>query len=170
MSSLSEIEGAVPDLRRYAWSLLRDTHEADDLVQECLTRALGSLAERENTPIRPWLFTIMHNLFISQWRKRRYRARFVVDPGARPAEGRSEPSQEWALAIRDLLRSLDAMPAEQRYLLLLVSVEGFSYGEAAAILGIPVGTVMSRLSRARDMLQVKLGETGKARPAIRRVK
>jgi RNA polymerase sigma-70 factor (ECF subfamily) len=154
MTVLGDIEAAVPALRRYAWSLMRHGPDADDLVQDCLAQALGRLSTRTGEgDVRPWLFTIMHNLFFSRWRRaRRWQALFqrrdeeTEDPG-RP------PSQEWNLVTRELVTGVDRLPPEQRQVLLLVAVEGFEYREAAGILGIPVGTVMSRLSRARDALR-----------------
>jgi RNA polymerase sigma-70 factor (ECF subfamily) len=184
MTVLGDIEAAVPALRRYAWSLMRHGPDADDLVQDCLAQALGRLSTRTGEgDVRPWLFTIMHNLFVSRWRRaRRWQALFqrreedADDPG-RPA------SQEWSLVTRELVDGVDRLPIEQRQVLLLVAVEGFEYREAAGILGIPVGTVMSRLSRARDALRrhvdgvassdsacVGVSVRDVSRPALRRVK
>ena len=165
MTMHTEIEAAVPALRRYAWSLLRHPQDADDLVQDCLVRALGHApAPSSEEGTRRWLFTIMHNLSVSRWRTLRRRGT--------PVEHAAEPSvpaaQEDRLLTRDLLRGLSDLPVEQRQVLLLVTVEGFGYREVAAILGVPIGTVMSRLSRARDALRSSM--EGRVRPALRRVK
>ena len=177
MSVLGMIEAAIPSLRRYAWSLLRDGPEADDLVQDCLVRALDRLPTwRGGGDIRPWLFTIMHSLYVSRWRRLR---RF---PGvAMQADApvfHAEARQPHQAELGRVLRALDALPADMRQVLLLVAVEGFEYGDAARILGIPVGTVMSRLSRGRDRLHRLLDEPARQaqagrerpRPALRRVK
>jgi RNA polymerase sigma-70 factor (ECF subfamily) len=167
-SEISEIEDCVPALRRYASGLVRNRHDADDLVHDCLLRALTRLhTRRETGSIRAWLFAIMHNLFVSQLRSARVRADAALPPFALGPTDTSA-SQEDALHWRDLLRGLEILPPEQRSVLLLVSVEDMSYAEAAQILDIPVGTVMSRLSRARERLR-EFMESG-ARPALRRVK
>jgi RNA polymerase sigma-70 factor (ECF subfamily) len=173
MSILAEIEACVPALRRYAWSMLRHSQDADDLVQDCLVRALAHLPPPSaEMAVRPWLFTILHNISVSRWRRLRRRGREVEPPPDAP-ELRVAPAQDWSLSLRDLLQGLERLPEEQRRVLLLVGVEGFEYREAAAILGLPLGTVMSRLSRARDALHGHMeGQTmeGRARPALRRVK
>lgn len=169
MSVLSQIEASIPALRRYAWGLLRHRSDADDLVQDCLLRALDHLdpAMGEDR-VRAWLFTITRNLFISRLRKARLRGLRV------PLDGIHEPplsvgaGQEWSLRMRDIMRGFDRLPDDQRQVLLLVAVEGFAYGEVGAILGIPVGTVMSRLSRARERLRA--ATEGEAAPKLRRVK
>jgi RNA polymerase sigma-70 factor (ECF subfamily) len=167
MSALTEIEEAVPALRRYAWSLLRHSQDADDLVHDCVTKALDALPRRTaDGALKPWLFTIMHNLFVSRWRTARRRAAIMVV--APDAESPVEASQDWSLATRDLVAALDLLPPEQRDVLLLVGVEGLEYREVATILDIPIGTVMSRLSRARDALRSHL--EGRERQPLRRVK
>jgi RNA polymerase sigma-70 factor (ECF subfamily) len=166
--TLARIEACIPSLRRYASALLRDQQGADDLVHDCLVRALDKLhTRREAQEVRPWLFAIMHNLFISQTRRARIRDREGADPVGEDAAV-TGAGQEDALRWRDLIRALDRLPPEQRAVLLLVSVEDLSYAEVARVLGIPVGTVMSRLSRARERLRELTGEG--ARPVLRRVK
>jgi RNA polymerase sigma-70 factor (ECF subfamily) len=146
--------------------MLRHRDEADDLVQDCLVRALGRLpAPSSDLAVRPWLFTILHNLSVSRWRRLRRRGA-AVDAAA--VDLPVPPPQEWSLATRDLVRGLERLPEEQRQVLLLVGVEGLEYREAAAVLGLPVGTVMSRLSRGRDALRAHM--EGRERPALRRVK
>ncbi|HUN42501.1 MAG TPA: RNA polymerase sigma factor [Acetobacteraceae bacterium] len=166
---LARIESCIPALRRYAIALLRSRDEADDLVHDCLARALDKLhTRREEADVRAWLFAIMHNLFISQARRRRSRpAPVTLDDSHEDAAG-LRPTQEDALVWRDLQRGLAMLPEEQRSVILLVSVEDLSYAEAAQVLGVPIGTVMSRLARARDKLREHTGQT--ARPPLRRVK
>jgi len=169
MTLMGEIEASIPALRRYAWSLLRNGPDADDLVQDCLVRALDRLTTSPAVAaVRPWLFTIMHNLFVSRWRTLRRRGESVSADAAEVAEIPVAPDQDGSLAIRDLLAGLDRLSEDQRQVLLLVTVEGLEYRDVAAILSIPVGTVMSRLSRARDALHAHMD--GHQRPSLRRVK
>jgi RNA polymerase sigma-70 factor (ECF subfamily) len=169
MTLLGEIEASIPALRRYAWSLLRNSDDADDLVQDCLVRALDRLAKASTiSAVRPWLFTIMHNLFVSRWRTKRRQGEFVSSDAMETAEIAVGPEQDGPLARRDLLAGLDRLSDDQRRVLLLVSVEGLEYREVASILDLPIGTVMSRLSRARDNLYAYLD--GRKRPLLRRVK
>ncbi|MBN8872034.1 MAG: sigma-70 family RNA polymerase sigma factor [Rhodospirillales bacterium] len=164
---LSRIEACLPSLRRYAIALLRNRDDADDLVHDCVVRALDKLhTRRDEADLRAWLFTIMHNVFVSQLRRKRAR------PSPEPLEERHEeahvggPAQDARLQWRDLMRALAQLSDEQRSVLLLVSVEDLSYAQAAAVLDVPIGTVMSRLSRARERLrQLTEGE----RPVLRRV-
>ena len=161
------LEDAIPALRRYAWALLRDRNAADDLVQDTLLRALDRVGTANpGGDQRAWLFTIMHNLNISHWRRARVRADIAVE--RMDADAAVPATQQASMEMHDVLRGLDKLPEEQRQILLLVAVEGMSYGEVAKILGLPLGTVMSRLSRARD----RLGDfmDGRERPALRRVK
>jgi RNA polymerase sigma-70 factor, ECF subfamily len=167
MSVLSKLEENIPSLRRYAWTLLRNSSDADDLVQDCLLKALDRIDTlRSTSDLRSWLFTIMHNLYVNRWRRMKLRARVSADDvEADLAVGPSQPAN---LEMQDVLRGLATLPEEQRQIVLLIAVEGFQYGEVAAMLGIPVGTVMSRLSRARDRLREFV--EGRERPVLRRVK
>jgi RNA polymerase sigma factor (sigma-70 family) len=166
--SLASMEACIPALRRYASALLRGRQDADDLVHDCLVRALERLhTRREDVEIRVWLFAIMHNLFISQLRRAKIRRKVEpLDDSNEPELG-LRANQEDALHWRDMMRGLNALPEEQRAVLLLVSVENLSYAEVARVLGIPIGTVMSRLSRARERLRQYTGQ--ESRPALRRV-
>ena len=166
---LAQIEACIPALRRYATALLRNRDEADDLVHDCLVRALDKLhTRREDAAVRAWLFTIMHHHFISQTRRRRSRPTpESLDESHENAVG-LRPAQEDALHWRDLQRGLLLLPEEQRSVILLVSVEDMSYAEAAQVLGVPVGTVMSRLARGRERLRHHTGQD--ARSPARRVK
>jgi len=166
MADLSEIEAAIPALRRYAWSLLRHAAEADDLVQDCLERAVAGYASRRGGDVRPWLFTIMHNLHVSRWRRLR-RSPFVAADEQDPA-WHVAAVQPLRAELQDTLAAIGRLPEESRQILLLVGVEEFDYATVARILGIPIGTVMSRLSRARDRLRQLMAEP--ERHVLRRVK
>jgi len=169
VSVLAQIEASIPALRRYAWALLRHRPDADDLVQDALLRALDHLDPMMGEDgVRAWLFTIARNLFVIRLRKARVRGVSVPLDGVNAERLSAGAGQEWNLSMRDFLRGFDQLPDDQRQVLLLVAVEGFAYGDAAAILGVPVGTVMSRLSRARERLRVSMD--GEASPKLRRVK
>jgi RNA polymerase sigma-70 factor (ECF subfamily) len=163
------MEALVPALRRFAWSLTGNADEADDLVQDCLEQALGAWHGRNaEGNLRAWLFTILYNLHVSGRRRQARRARLLGEVAwaeAEPASG----GQDAALRCAEVLTHLDTLPAEQRDVLLLIGVEGLGYEEAARVLGVPVGTVMSRLSRGRERLR-RLAE-GRAVPVppLRRV-
>lgn len=147
------IEPQIPALRRYARALLRDHAAADDLVQDCLERAISRWHQRRaDGDAKTWLFTILHNLAMSRLRQQARRGRHLTLEDADESIAARPATQEDALRHRDLLRALATLPEEQRSVLLLVSVEDLSYAETAAVLDIPVGTVMSRLSRARQKL------------------
>jgi RNA polymerase sigma-70 factor (ECF subfamily) len=152
-----KIEAHIPALRRYARALVRDVAGADDLVQDCLMRALAKLdLWREGTNLRAWLFTILHNQYVNHVRRSiRSGTTFEFDDAA-PALSRPA-HQQAGLELRDLDRALKQLPADQRAVILLVGLEGLPYGDVAAILGIPVGTVRSRLSRGRLGLRVLMG-------------
>lgn len=161
------IEGQIPALRRYAYALTRDHEAADDLVQDCLERALSRwhmLRAAEN--LRPWLFAILRNTFVNSYRADRRRGASVpLDDAPPPA---MSASQESGLIAKDLMAALDRLPEEQKSLLLLVGVEEISYREAAEILAVPEGTVMSRLSRARQKLRALIDD--EPSPALRIVR
>lgn len=158
----------IPSLRRYARALVGARGDADDLVQECLERALSRWhLFSPDRPLRPWLFSIMHNQFVSG---RRREARRSVTAPLEPDDARlSVPaSQESRVAVQELAAALAELPAEQRAVVLLVGLEGLSYAEVAEVMSIPVGTVMSRLSRGRERLR-EMTQSGD-RPRLRRVK
>jgi len=151
------IEAEIPRLRRYARALSRDVVAADDLVQDCLARALGKLhLWREGTDLRAWLFTILHNQYVNQVRSAVREGTSVGLSESEPMLTRA-PQQTKSLELRDLQRALAKLPAEQRSVILLVGLEGMRYEEVAAVLGVPVGTVRSRLSRGREALRQLMG-------------
>ncbi|WP_336490612.1 RNA polymerase sigma factor [Methylobacterium nigriterrae] len=161
------IEPHIPALRRYAWAMLHDPDAADDLVQDTLEHAVRRWQlRRQEGDVRGWLFTIEHNLFVSLKRRWARRGLHVSLDEALAVPGATAAEEQ--INMGDLLAGLDRLSIEQRSALLLVGVEGLSYAQAAQVLGIPVGTLMSRLSRGRERLQAYL-DTGQA-PRLRRVK
>jgi RNA polymerase sigma-70 factor (ECF subfamily) len=161
------IEQQIPRLRRYARALTGDRNAADDLVQDTLERALSRFhLWREGSDLRAWLFTIMHNIFVNQTRSRQRHPHEALDePSAEELHSR-EP--DWA-ELREIGDALARLPGEQRAVVLLVGLEQFTYEEAARVLDIPLGTVMSRLSRGRERLRTMLGGDPKA-PGLKVVK
>jgi RNA polymerase sigma-70 factor (ECF subfamily) len=162
----AEIVACIPSLRRYARGLGSDRDRADDLVQDTLERA-WSARERwqRRGAVRAWMFGIMHNLFVD--RLRRQRTRPEDSAGDALPEQPVRAMQADRLELRDLERALQRLPPEQREVLLLVAVEEMSYAEAALVLSIPVGTLMSRLARARAALR---SLTDNGAPKLRSVK
>ena len=157
-----EIQTAIPALRRYARALTRDREAADDLVQDTLVRALRSERLFHGGEIRSWLFTILTNLNRNRLRSlsRRPQHAPLEDTDATDVAGPEAGG-------RDIARALASLGEDQRAALLLVVLEGLSYREVADVQGVPIGTVMSRLARARAQIKAYLdGE----RPALRRVK
>jgi RNA polymerase sigma-70 factor (ECF subfamily) len=141
----------IPHLRRYARALTGDKTSAEDLVQDTLERAWTRMVLwRPNSNIRAWLFTIMHNIYVNQ-----IKAAARGRPQSREeVEGSVAPPQENRLELSDLSRALQRLPQEQREVVLLIGLEQLSYDEAAKVLKVPIGTVMSRLSRGREQLRM----------------
>lgn len=168
MTSLDEqLRELIPRLRRFALSLTRHASNADDLVQNCLERALGSVADKRPVgDLRAWLFTILYRQFVDNHRRSRRYARMLEFFTGRDD---TQPSTERTVLAQSTLEAFDQLATEQRALLLWVSVEGLSYKQVAEILDVPIGTVMSRLSRARNALR-QLSEGEITRPALRRLK
>jgi len=148
-----DIEAEIPRLRRYARALTRDVVTADDLVQDCLTRALGKLhLWQDGTDLRAWLFTILHNQYVNHIRRSVREGAAVGLNENEPLLSRA-PQQGKRLELRDLERAIAKLPEEQRIVILLVGLEGMRYEEVAAVLDVPVGTIRSRLSRGRENLR-----------------
>lgn len=165
---LSEIEGYVPALRRYARALTRDADHADDLVQDCIERAIRKRRLWSPTgPLRAWLFRILLNLYRNELRSTRRKGSQVPldDLAVEPAVPAPQPGR---IALAEMARAIERLPLEQREALLLVVLEGVSYQEAAGIIGIPAGTLMSRLGRARAALKTMTGASDE--PRLRTVK
>jgi len=152
-SDEAAIEPYIGALRRFAMGLCHDQSLADDLVQDCLERAISRWhLRREDGNLKAWLFTILHHEFING-RRRIARRGSVASLDDLTIEPAIQPDQEDVLRVADILAAVDRLAADHRALILLIGVEEVSYEEAAQILGIPIGTVMSRLSRARERLR-----------------
>jgi RNA polymerase sigma-70 factor, ECF subfamily len=144
-------------LRRYALVLTRDPDQAEELVQEALVRAMAAAHTwRPGSPVRPWLLSILHNAHLSRQRRRRVEAAAAVEL-AWTAPRSIDAGQAERVHLGRTMAALMALPEEQREVLVLVALEGLSYRDAAEILGVPVGTLMSRLGRARAALRVATG-------------
>ena len=167
------IEPVIPALRRYARTFVRGAGDADDLVQDTLERAISRWHQRRSDgETRTWLFTILHNLAVNHLRRAARRGREVPLDDAGESDVAVPSTQEDALRRDDILGAVGQLPDDQRSVLLLVSIEDVTYAEAARILDIPIGTVMSRLARARARLLKLLEEQRKPaldRPYLRRV-
>jgi RNA polymerase sigma factor (sigma-70 family) len=160
MNEAERLVELIPRLRRYARALVGDRATADDLVQDTLERAWAKLhLYRRGTDLRAWLFTVMHNVHVN-----RVRAARPTDPlEEEMPELAQRASQGDALLVRDLDRAISRLPDEQRAVLLLVTLEEMSYDTVARTLEIPIGTVMSRLSRAREKLRAMMLGQGATR-------
>ena len=157
----------MPALRRYARALTRNADLADDLVQDCLERAIAKRGLfRPSGPVRAWLFTILLNLYRNGLRSTHRRGE-TVDISSIPEPSTPAP-QPGHIALAEMARAIDTLPLEQKEALLLIALEGLAYQEAADILKIPVGTLMSRLGRARAALRLLTGTP--VEPHLRTVK
>lgn len=164
---IDQIEACVPALRRYARALTRSADLADDLVQDCLERAISRRGLfRPTGPVRAWLFTILLNLHRNALRSSQRRGQIVdIDLVPEPSTPATQPGH---IALAEMARAIDTLPLEQKEALLLVALEGLAYKEAADILNIPLGTLMSRIGRARAALRVLTGTPSE--PYLRTVK
>jgi len=160
MNEAERMVELIPRLRRYARALVGDRATADDLVQDTLERAWAKLhLYRRGTDLRAWLFTVMHNVHVNRVRATRPTDQLEEEM----PELAQRAAQGDALLVRDLDRAISRLPSEQRAVLLLVTLEEMSYETVARTLEIPIGTVMSRLSRAREKLRVMMLGQGAAR-------
>ncbi len=157
----TDLLGAIPSLRAFAVSLSQNADRADDLVQETLVKAWDKHASfQPGTNMKAWLFTILRNEFYSQMRKR---GREVQDSdGVMTGRLAVHPSQHGLLDLEDFRAALAQLPEDQREAIILIGASGFSYEEAAEICGCAVGTIKSRVSRARTRLQDILKISGEA--------
>lgn len=159
----------IPRLRRYARALTGDRGRADDLVQDTLERALVKFhLWRPGSDLRAWMFTIMHNVYINQIRASSAAVVSALDDEAVQPAIRATQSDR--LEVMDLQVALLTLPEEQRDVLLLVGLEQMTYEEAAGVLNVPIGTVMSRLSRARERLRLLLKGGGPQHAGLKVVK
>lgn len=163
----ADIVACIPVLRRYARGLTADPDRADDLVQDTLERAWARFSMwQKRGEIRAWLFGIMHNHFIDRLRAQRSRPQDAT--GDEGLDMPQRATQADRLELRDLERALRRLSPEMREVLVLVGVEELGYREVATVLGVPIGTVMSRLSRGRERLREELqGRAGASPPASR---
>jgi RNA polymerase sigma-70 factor, ECF subfamily len=167
MDFLTELESCVPSLRRYARALLRDPDGADDLVQDCLERALSRRhLWRGGLGLRPWLFRILQNIHANEIRTRRTRP--VYQPLNDDLFDGAASGQYARVELREMETALNLLGEEQRQIVLMVALAGLSYRDCAEALDVPVGTVMSRLSRGRERRRQLL--SGEAGPTLRRFK
>lgn len=150
----SQLAEQIPRLRRYAQMLLRNRARADDLVQDTLERSWSRQhLWQPGTDLRAWMFTIMHNLYVNQIRRREPEPLADEQLLSMPTE------DDQTLQLRDVQRALACLTSDAREILLLVAVEELKYAEVAQVLNLPIGTVMSRLSRAREQLRAILNGT-----------
>nr|WP_243444212.1 RNA polymerase sigma factor [Acetobacter persici] len=154
---------AIPSLRRYARTLTNNHSDADDLVQECLEKAWPKLETVEDRDdLRPWLLKILHNLNVSRWRKLRRLISFDYTRDERS----DAPTQEVSVECRQMLEALGQLPEHHRQVLVLIGIEDLSYSAVASIMDVPLGTVMSRLSRARTQLRAQMEKDTVGSPVI----
>lgn len=164
-----QLRELLPRLRRFSCWLTRDASSADDLVQSTLERALSRWDSRHDaSALRAWLFAIAYRQFLDGKRRaRRYASVLELFGGGTPAE---QPSAEREVIAQSAVQALQRLPEEQRHLLLWVAVEGLSYRDVAILLDVPIGTVMSRLSRARAALHRLADGEVAASPTLRVLK
>jgi RNA polymerase sigma-70 factor, ECF subfamily len=159
----ADLVAALPRLRRYARVLTGDSHRADDLLQDTLSRAWEKRALwRAGSDLRAWLFTIMHNVHVNQFAiRRRELAECSLDADDGPGSGWEIPvraTQSDRVELTEVMMHIRRLPTEQREVLILAAVEELRYEDIARLQGIPIGTVMSRLNRARERLRRMLAE------------
>ncbi|WP_337269444.1 RNA polymerase sigma factor [Oryzifoliimicrobium ureilyticus] len=171
---LLQIEPMIPALRRYARGLLGHHDTADDIVQDCLEKVVLHWGRRRGENPRSWVFAILHNLAVNRLRQDARRGGGVPIDDAPESASAREATQEDSVYQNQVMAAIERLPPDHRSILLLVSVEDLSYAEVAKVLDIPLGTVMSRLSRAREQLRTILethpSTTSANGPYIRRVK
>lgn len=171
---LAQVEPMIPALRRYARGLLGDIETSDDIVQDCLEKVVANWHRRRNDDPRSWMFAILHNLAVNKMRQTKRRGKSVPIEDLPEASNVGAPTQEQTVFSHDVMAAVERLPHDHRSILLLISVEDLTYAEAAKVLDVPLGTVMSRLSRAREQLRILLenppSNALSAVPHIRRVK
>lgn len=162
----AELTQQIAALRRYAFVLAGNRADAEDLVQECLTRAIAAAESWPGGPnLRRWLFRILHNVHVSDLRRRKVRTAY---DSVTVTDVVQAPNQQAQLEARAVLDALAQLPEPQRQALTLIAIDGMRYEEAAAILGIPTGTLMSRLARGREAMRKAMA--GEEVPVLRLVK
>ena len=165
----TQLIAEIPHLRRFARSLCGDASLADDLAQDCIERALKkSHLYDVAKPLRAWLYAVLRNIHVSNWRSNAKHLSSKHIDDLQGGEGATRADQEDNFSTGLITEALDKLPPQQREVLVLISLEEVSYKEASEIIGVPIGTIMSRLSRARSTLQNILEERGAT--TLRRVK
>lgn len=163
----AQLETCLPDLWRFAWSLTHDRDAADDLVQDCVEKALRKrLLWVPGRPLKPWLTKMLLNIFRDQWRRRAQMPMVDIDAAAHIAA--LTGSAEDRLEVQAVWTQIAQLPQDQREALLTVAISGLSYAEAAKVLRIPTGTLMSRVARARAKIRHRT--SAEQPPNIRSVK
>ncbi len=158
----SELNDVLPALRRFAFSLTKNEDRADDLVQDSVERALLKAEYFEpGTNLRSWMFTVCRRIFLNQIRKQKTQGVSVDIEDAPQTKLSAAASQDMTLACKEMLTAMEKLPMRDKIVLSLIVVEGMKYDEAAEVLDVPIGTVRSRLSRARTRLK-ELIEEGSA--------
>ncbi|HUO83184.1 MAG TPA: sigma-70 family RNA polymerase sigma factor [Gammaproteobacteria bacterium] len=158
---VDDLHAHILSLRRYAYVLCRNHTDADDLVQETLLKAIAAARTyRPDRDLRAWLFSILHNTFLSHRRQYARRARAATFLKASLQDANTLPGQEKYVEAQHTLRMLSRLTPDQQSALILVAAEGLPYEEAAKILDIPIGTLMSRLARGREKLRQLVGDDG----------
>ncbi len=169
MDFKTQLAGELPPLRRFARALCGDAALADDLVQDCVERALTkSHLYDPARPLRAWLYAVLRNLYISGLRRNGRSTIVKSVDDLIDGEGSVPPRQEERLSLSSVTQALDRLAPQHREVIVLVTLEEMSYRDVAEILGVPLGTVMSRLSRAREHLRLVLEDRGHT--ILRRVK
>ncbi len=158
-----DILACLPHLRAFARSLTGNRDRADDLVQDAVLRALSAASQfTPGTNFKAWIFTILRNLYFNEFRRNRALMRPLE--AADLETHATAPAQQAGLEFDDFRRAFNTLPAEQREALVLVGADGFRYEEAAAICGCPIGTIKSRVARARGEIEKLLGVGGRETP------
>lgn len=158
---LEDLPVHIASLRRYAYVLCRNHADADDLVQESLTKAIAAAdTYRAGKDLRAWLFSILHNTFVSGKRRYARRARAARFLESTLGDAGAPPEQETHVEAQHTLNMLSRLAPDQQSVLVLIAVEGLSYAEAAEALDVPIGTLMSRLARGREQLRQLVSDDG----------
>jgi RNA polymerase sigma-70 factor (ECF subfamily) len=165
---VEDLHTYIVNLRRYAYVLCRNPTDADDLVQETLLKAIAAAdTYRPGHDLRAWLFSILHNTFLSHRRQFARRARAATFLNTAAGDASTPANHERHVDAQYTLRMLGRLTPDQQAALILIAVDGLSYEEAAALLEVPVGTLMSRLARGRERLRQLVGEGSNRLKAVR---
>ncbi|MDT0604982.1 RNA polymerase sigma factor [Thalassotalea castellviae] len=147
----NEIIALIPMIRRFAYSLTGNHHDADDLLQNTIERILTK-GVPEDVELTKWMFRVCRNLWIDEYRSRQVRQAATQSPELHEQAVQGEQEQTQKLRVREVNQAMSVLPTDQRSILSLVAIQGMSYKEVSETLSIPIGTVMSRLARARSSL------------------